>query len=555
MDLPPASMVPTSRLDDDTIQRPPKQHDTHIGQTIVARVPDEVLSIVFSRFTLGDVVPFMRVCTRWRAVVLEHHAYSSTLHLPADAPLTRLEFVLRQVTHAAERVNGRYFNIDVNLVACSAHDATRLVRALSGCVSRTVTMKVVANVEAFPMAEEQLMRKAPLLTELEFGVARVGGRAVDVDVAWRGPGRLQAPNLHSLTLIGLLIPPYPGTVLPSIRHLRVERPWVGPVSMVNFRALSHLFPSLATLTLSGNIKVESLSAPSTPPANAVTCPDDLGIALRRLTLDTLDSGTQWPVLQPHLRHTQTLEINSVTQDGVRAILDHLRPPYSMSVFMSTSLGSTGAPVSSMAAHLPTAASVDDDTPYVRFAAHGSCGRTFAVLFGGTNLGDYYSHLPVNAQTHASLGDVPRVDIALLAPQVVKVNMEVDLWDVPCNPNVEYGMLEEMRLVWTSAPTSGEEGSIARWDGRMIMPLGGRGIFSCCPALRVLALENAYGSRAIVKQPWVDAEEVEDFARGSLVGVDFRDVELRLLGLELRRNGVKVMRDTIFGEVSIIPGSV
>ena len=187
---------------------------------------------------------------------------------------------------------------------------------------------------------------------------------------------------------------------------------------------------------------------------------------------------------------------------------------------------------------------------VRFMSTGACGRTFALVYGGAgsappsgreSAGDSgdaddsddegYSG---GADDFGSVNDSLIVDITEIAKLYTAAFLEVDLWDIPRDPNAvepEYPALHTFILSWSHARPAAP----LNVDGVEVMmhqldvPLGGTHAFSACPNLRVLRLEN----RTWLEQPaWVQLEEVEALARESLAGVDLSRVELHLAGVQL-----------------------
>ena len=483
------------------------------SSTATARLPPEVLENILASFALDALVKLMRVCAHWRAVILCHPTYTSKLVLPNDASTARVDFFVLQAERAVLR--GRLLDVDVDLSRGEARlSAVRVIEAMSRAAAQLKALRLVICAEAWAQVEEPILHTdAPRLRRLELNVLPSNPEMDPYEHAkWLVPNRLNAPLLDTLLLSGLDLPrTFAPLSLAHVRTFHYTWPWSTPEpNVIPLSIIRRVFPALSVLALTGHIELVARAATDR-------------LILSRLALQTRTCGTQWATLQPHLVDVQNVECWVVSKDGVAAIAAQLQPP-----LMISSTHEAGA------AH---------------FKSTGACGKTFALVYGNSGSTPPVDREDVSEEINpddedeyldgADEFDSPRheslvVDSTALIPHYNTTFVDVDLWDIPRDPDAvdpEYSGLHTCVLSWSNArpPAPVILDGVQVVAQQLNVPLGCTVAWSRCPNLRTFRLENRTWSEYPV---WVQLDDLHQLIENSLFDLDLTQVELHLAGVRL-----------------------
>ncbi|KZV91918.1 hypothetical protein EXIGLDRAFT_769506, partial [Exidia glandulosa HHB12029] len=185
-----------------------------MGHDFSTILPSELLQQCFSGFNFRELLPILGVCSRWRALALNHPTYWANIRLTRDYPGAVCLFLLR-----VSRTRARPFRVAVSLWPPSAAFVADVLPVIARNLARITLLSLAVNISHGPEVLASISAPAPLLQALTLHFYNPSSECAILlrDDMFAGT----APLLRQLVIWDVSLPRDPIPVLSSIHTLEV----------------------------------------------------------------------------------------------------------------------------------------------------------------------------------------------------------------------------------------------------------------------------------------------------------------------------------------------
>ncbi|KZV86675.1 hypothetical protein EXIGLDRAFT_724504 [Exidia glandulosa HHB12029] len=164
------------------------------GRDLTTALPPELVRRFFQDCTFDELHPLLGVCTRWRAIGLDHPTYWRSIQFSDFT-----EGAIHRALLRIERTFGRPFSLSV-WAHRSEETISHILSVISTCLERLVKLKIFLPGVHAATALEALLHPAPRLETLHLDCP--GDRPAALTTVPSGLFARHAPLLRSLRLYG-----------------------------------------------------------------------------------------------------------------------------------------------------------------------------------------------------------------------------------------------------------------------------------------------------------------------------------------------------------------